>query len=256
MEAILKEKWPLILRKLQTNCKMTDISYKTWLRPIEIDLYVEGVLFLAVPRMQMVGSEFIRKKFAQPLQEAVKEIAGIECEIIFVNPPEEERFTLKSFSVKPSNFEAFIVAGALAKGYYQKKSHVLLCGPKESGKTHLLKAIKHEICKNGVDKKIHYVTGQDFFSELMWDITHGTCQYIEKYEKEYDILLVDDIDYIPKSQVVQEEILRLLKLMEEDDRQVVVTSNKALDEMDNLIEELFQFIKNGERIKIKNLIFQ
>lgn len=185
------------------------------------------------------------------MESFLKKITEIGCEISFVNPPEEERFTLETFCVKPSNSDAFIAAGALAKGYYQKKSHVLLCGPKGAGKTHLLKAIKHEICKNNVQKKVHYVTGQDFFSELMWDIIHHTSQYIEKYEKNYDVLLVDDVDYIPKNQAVQEEMLRLMNLIEEDKRQIAITSNEVLDEMDNLIDELMDFLKNGEIIKIE-----
>lgn len=253
METIIKNKWNDILKNVQNQHRLSDISYKTWLRPIAIDRYIEGYLFLHISDIQMIGEEYIRKKYTEPLKKAVKEELGVECEIIWAKPCEESQFAFEKFIVSSCNSDAYVITNAIIKNFYRGNSVVFIRGHKDSGKTHLLKAMKLYAYKHQINKNVYYVSGETLFSELLWDIQNGTKKYLSNYEEVYDVLLVDDIDYIPKSKIIQDEILRLLVLIKERDGQIVITSKRTLYEMENLTEELRCFLMDSERVEIASV---
>lgn len=64
---------------------------------------------------------------------------------------------------------------------------------------------------------------------------------------------MDDIDYIPQSKIVQDEILRLLILIKERNGQIVITSKRSLYEMENLTEELKCFLMDSESVELASV---
>ena len=94
MDKIL-EKWDEILQTVKTEHDVSDISFDTWIKPLEV-FGVEGnTLYILVPSEQMTLS-YISKKYYLPLKVAIAEIIGTEYEIQFILP-EQTR------NIRPSN---------------------------------------------------------------------------------------------------------------------------------------------------------
>ena len=92
MDKIL-EKWDEILQTVKTEHDVSDISFDTWIKPLEV-FGVEGnTLYILVPSEQMTLS-YISKKYYLPLKVAIAEIIGTEYEIQFILP-EQTRFALE-----------------------------------------------------------------------------------------------------------------------------------------------------------------
>ena len=84
MDKIL-EKWDEILQTVKTEHDVSDISFDTWIKPLEV-FGVEGnTLYILVPSEQMTLS-YISKKYYLPLKVAIAEIIGTEYEIQFILP--------------------------------------------------------------------------------------------------------------------------------------------------------------------------
>ena len=80
MDKIL-EKWDEILQTVKTEHDVSDISFDTWIKPLEV-FGVEGnTLYILVPSEQMTLS-YISKKYYLPLKVAIAEIIGTEKTLV------------------------------------------------------------------------------------------------------------------------------------------------------------------------------
>ena len=94
MDTIL-EKWEEILHTIKTEHDISDISFDTWIRPLEVYGVDGNTLYILVPSEQMTLS-YISKKYYLPLKVAIAEIVGIEYEIQFILPEQTK-------NIRPNN---------------------------------------------------------------------------------------------------------------------------------------------------------
>ena len=59
---ILKEKWEEILYLVKVEHELSDISFKTWLKPLQIHSVTDHTVTILVPSEQM-GIDYIKKKY-------------------------------------------------------------------------------------------------------------------------------------------------------------------------------------------------
>ena len=100
------EKWDEILNTVKQEYEISDVSFDTWIRPLEIFAIEGNTLYILVPSEQMALS-YISKKYLAPLRVAIVEITEIEYEIKFILP--EEARTLK-LNTKPAKATPAVTA--------------------------------------------------------------------------------------------------------------------------------------------------
>lgn len=111
-----------------------------------------------------------------------------------------------------------------AEGY----NPLLICGPVGMGKTHLLHAVGNHIRQNFPHLKISYISAEKFLNECISGIRRGEMEkFRTKYRETPDVLLVDDVQYIGKTDAVQSEFFHTINAFLERKKQVVL----ALDRM-------------------------
>ena len=76
MDKIL-EKWDEILSTVKHEHDISDISFDTWIRPLEVFAIEGNTLYILVPSEQMALT-YISKKYLAPLRVAIVEITEIE----------------------------------------------------------------------------------------------------------------------------------------------------------------------------------
>ena len=233
MDLIL-DKWDEILQTVKTEHDITDISFETWIKPLEVYGVEGNTLYILVPSVQMTLN-YISKKYYLPLKVAITEITGIEYEIKFILP--DQAATLKStfnnnkekkkFSTEAAEksnlnpnytFETFVVGSnnrfahsaalAVAESPGEAYNPLYIYGGPGLGKTHLMHSIGHFILKNNPDTKVLYVTSEDFTNEVIESIRSGNASAMNKLREKYrtiDVLMVDDVQFIIGKESTQEE---------------------------------------------------
>ena len=59
---VIREKWEEILYTVKVEHELSDISFKTWLRPLQVHSISDHVVTILVPSEQM-GVDYINKKY-------------------------------------------------------------------------------------------------------------------------------------------------------------------------------------------------
>ena len=97
MDKIL-EKWDEILSTVKHEHDISDISFDTWIRPLEVYGVEGNTLYILVPSEQMTLS-YISKKYYLPLKVTIAELTGTEYEIQFILPEQTKNIRTGNNSV-------------------------------------------------------------------------------------------------------------------------------------------------------------
>lgn len=150
----------------------------------------------------------------------------------FLNPS----YTFESFVIGESNKFAFSIAQAVAQHQANKYNPVLIYGGTGLGKTHLLNAIGNQASLEG--KNVIYVTAEQFLNDYMNHINMKTMdRFREKYRK-CDYLLIDDIQFFGGKDRTQDEFFHTFNELHNNQKQIVMTSDKHPRKIQGLEERL------------------
>ena len=254
------EKWDEILNTVKQEYEISDVSFDTWIRPLEIFAIEGNTLYILVPSEQMALS-YISKKYLAPLRVAIVEITEIEYEIKFILP--EEARTLK-LNTKPAKatpavtadesnlnpnytFDTFVVGNnnrfahsaslAVAESPGEAYNPLYIYGGPGLGKTHLMHSIGHFILNQNPDAKVIYVTSEEFTNEVIESIRNGNASSMTKFRDKYrkvDVLMIDDIQFIIGKESTQEEFFHTFNHLHNAGKQIVISSDKPPKDMTTL----------------------
>lgn len=115
---------------------------------------------------------------------------------------------------------------------------LFIYGPSGLGKTHLLYAIVNRIKQTRPELKIVYVKGEHFTNELIDSIAKKTPDAFREKYRSADVLLIDDIHFIAGREATQEEFFHTFNALHEDNKQIILTSDRPVREIKTLEERL------------------
>ena len=78
----VKEKWEEIIQKLKVEYFLSNISFETWIRPLEVYDIVGDTLYLSINFKASI--EHIQNKYLLPLEVCIAEVTGVEYDIKFI----------------------------------------------------------------------------------------------------------------------------------------------------------------------------
>ena len=100
-------------------------------------------------------------------------------------------------------------------------------------------SIGHFILEQSPDKKILYVSSEEFTNEVIESIRSGNSTKMTQLREKYrtvDVLLVDDIQFIIGKDSTQEEFFHTFNTLHNAGKQIVLSSDKPPKEMETLDE--------------------
>ncbi len=154
-----------------------------------------------------------------------------------IGPAIVKEYTFDNFIVGDSNKFAHAACLAVSRSM-ASYNPLFLYGQSGLGKTHLLYAITNEMKKNNPHIRIIYKKGEDFTNELIASIQGGsTSAFREKY-RTADVLLIDDIQFIAGKESTQEEFFHTFSALYEEDKQIILTSDRPPKEIRPLEDRL------------------
>ncbi len=151
----------------------------------------------------------------------------------------EARYTFESFVVGASNQFAHASAVAVAEQPARQYNPLFLYSPPGLGKTHLLHAIGNHFLAKNPNGRVAYLSAEKFVNELVESLQKGKMsQFRMKYRDSFDMILIDDIQFIAKKSASEEEFFHTFNALHSSKRQIVVTSDRPPKEIDGLEERI------------------
>ena len=281
----LKEKWNEILKYLKEEYDISDVSFDTWLLPLEVYALEQpgNIVKIIVPDANFLG--YIKKKYSTMLMVSIAEVTGIKGdsvqflveEDIVPEPAASNQLiqnntntvspaTLQNANLNPKyTFDTFVVGAnnnlahaaslAVAESPGEIYNPLFIYGGVGLGKTHLMHSIANFILKNNPKAKILYVTSEKFTNELIDAIRNKnnitTTEFREKYRNN-DVLLIDDIQFIIGKESTQEEFFHTFNTLYESKKQIIISSDKPPKEIETLEERLRSRFEWGLTVDIQS----
>ncbi len=149
-----------------------------------------------------------------------------------------KEYTFENFIVGGSNKFAHAACTAVANNPGEVYNPLFIYGQSGLGKTHLMYAVTNEIKRQDPNKKIIYVTCEEFTNELIESISKKkTASFREKY-RHTDVLLIDDVQFIGGKESTQEEFFHTFNELFDNHKQIILTSDRPPKEINLLTDRL------------------
>ena len=248
----LTEVWTKTRENIRT--KMTGLSFKNWIEVLDPLVLQNGILVLEVPSREILRT--LSDFYFDQLVESARNADGAVENILLVLPEDREKYvrpatsepidvftlnpkyTFESFVVGSSNHFPHAAAQAVAQNPGTAYNPLFIYGGVGLGKTHLMHAIGHHVKENNPNATVMYVTSETFTNELINAIQQDKRLEFRKRYRNVDVLMIDDVQFISKSQATQEEFFNTFNTLHNANKQIVISSDRPPKEIAKLEERL------------------
>jgi chromosomal replication initiator protein len=263
-----KELWGRCLKEIEQN--VTKANFSTWFKNTAIIKEDEGSIYIGVPNEFV--KEWLQNKFhkliVKTLVEQVPSIRSVEYSItklsdkkdiqesrplitehktelplrdLYINKDDNlnPKYTFDNFIVGPFNQLPYAASQAIIERPASIYNPFFVYGNTGLGKTHLIQSVGNALKKNFPDKKVFYVTLEKFAIDYTDSLAmkNTNTSFKEKYRK-YDVLIIDDIQFIDKMEKTQDELFHLFNVFYENNKQIIFSSDKHPNHIKGLEERL------------------
>ena len=168
------------------------------------------------------------------------------------------KYTFDNLVVGSFNEVAVAAAQAVVKRNEVIYNPLLVYGKTGYGKTHLIQAVGNYIVKHFPEKKVYYLTSEKFQLDVINYIglkSNKTTDFKKKY-RQYDVLIIDDIQFFSKKERTQEELFHLFNYLYDNNKQIILSSDKHPNQIPDLEDRLRSRFNAGMIIDIQTPDFE
>ncbi|MBU6321181.1 MAG: chromosomal replication initiator protein DnaA [Patescibacteria group bacterium] len=274
-----RELWEYMLTQVELS--VSPANFNTWFRDSSIVRIEDGIVYIGVP--SQFFKDWYMKKFHTLLLKILRSVSyefrNIEYMIVKddrkkpVRPPvmKPERGALelplddfyinKSDNLNPRyTFDTFVVgafnelAHAAAQAALARPgityNPLFIYGETGRGKTHLIQAIGNQFKKQFPGRKVFYLTSEKFAIDYTDAVQAGTANRFKDKYRQYDLLIMDDVQFLSKKDKTQEELFHLFNFLHDTNKQIIFSSDRAPIAISDIADRLAGRLASGMTIDI------
>lgn len=155
-------------------------------------------------------------------------------------------FTFDRFVVGNCNEFAYSASRAVALGDHWPYNHLYIFSSTGLGKSHLSQAIGHSVLEENRNRKVCYITAEDFVNEMIFALRNNRIdEFKNKYRRSCDVLLLEEIHFLSGKEKTQLELGYTLDALANDRKKIIFTSSLLPKDIPNLSRELSSRLTSG-----------
>ena len=267
----IKDRWNEIKQLIKDEYDLTDISFNNWVEPLQFYKVEDDIVTILIPSAQARLLKYIQKNYYFCFKATISELMNHEYDVVFIaeedaiaekqevsSDKKQSKKSMSSLKHESANlnnkykFDTFVVGSnnkfahsaalAVAESPGEAYNPLYIYGGAGLGKTHLMHSIGHFVLEQNQDKKVLYVTSEQFTNEVIESIRSGNAAAMTKLRDKYrtvDVLLIDDVQFIIGKESTQEEFFHTFNVLHSAGKQIILSSDKPPKEMETL-EERFR----------------
>ena len=192
-----------------------------------------------------IGFKFVDEKTANEQEESKPSSSGLIVEpdsLDKISRTIPSVYNFENFVAGESNRYAWIMAMNVAKDGAKVCNPLYIFGDVGLGKTHLMTAIGNYVLDNNINSKVVYISAQKFAEDYFLSTSsRGSDEKIKSFYDKYrniDFLLVDDIQLLEGKTATQEEFFKVFEDLVNKNKQIVITSDRPVNELKNIMPRL------------------
>jgi chromosomal replication initiator protein len=165
---------------------------------------------------------------APPVPQLVEEPRAAESDTAAAWPTTQlnPRYTFDQFVIGASNRFAHAAALSVAESPARSYNPLFIYGAAGLGKTHLLHAIGHHVRALFSSKRVRYVSTETMMNEFVDAMRSKGMPTFKRRYREVDVLLVDDIQFLERTEQLQEEFFYTFNDLHGRGSQIVISSDR------------------------------
>jgi len=195
----------------------------------------------AVPAMRVVPKDAPTPVEAPAVGGAAGAPAGA-AEVDLPASPLDGRCTFDNFVVGRPNELAHAAAQRVAEGVAEGGgvtfNPLFLYGGVGLGKTHLMHAIAWEVRQSNPEARVLYLSAEQFMYRFVSALRFKDMHGFKEMFRSVDMLMVDDVQFISGKDSTQEEFFHTFNALIEQQKQIVISADRAPGEIDGLEDRI------------------
>nr|WP_321162948.1 chromosomal replication initiator protein DnaA [Micavibrio aeruginosavorus] len=247
--------------------------FRSWLKPLTLQAYYHGTLEVSVPTRFMrdwiqshysarilemcagVNADVRRLEIvvvqsgARPAEDEQVAAAPAPVAPVKSNQNEEEdpfglsapfdpRFTFDTFVVGKPNALAHAAARRIVESPNVPFNPLFLYGGVGLGKTHLMHAIGQAMKDKWPNRRVVYLSAEKFMYQFVRALRAKDTMAFKEAFRSVDVLMIDDIQFISGKESTQEEFFHTFNALVDQNKQIVISADKAPSDLTGLEERL------------------
>ncbi|HEY4514786.1 MAG TPA: chromosomal replication initiator protein DnaA [Candidatus Paceibacterota bacterium] len=266
-----KKLWDETLSHIELD--VSKANFITWFKNTAIHKLDAGVVYLAVPNTFV--RDWLQNKYHSSILRALRSnMEAVRCvEYIIHKGPQVEaprqdpkqptsqmemvelyvdrednlnpKYTFDNFVVGSFNELAYAASQAVIKNPGISYNPLFIYGGTGLGKTHLIQSIGNYFKKVDRLKKIHYLSAERFTIECVDAIRNNKAHIFKEKYRKYDVLIMDDIQFLSGKEKTQEEVFHLFNTLYDNNKQIIFSSDKAPKQIQGIEERLKSRFEGG-----------
>ncbi|MFH1455308.1 MAG: chromosomal replication initiator protein DnaA [bacterium] len=245
-----KTLWNNVLAQIELG--ISKANFSMWFKDTYIIKQEDGVVFLGVPNVfvkdwlmnkyhkdilknlrgfgeHIRNVEYVvsKEENKNPVKETGSYVNELPLNNFYINKEDNlnPKYTFETFVVGPFNELAHAASQAILKRT-SAYNPLFIFGSTGHGKTHLLQAVGNYFKTIDPSRKIFYMTSERFANDYLNSLNSGNINAFKERYKKYDLLIIDDIQFLSSKTKTQEEFFHLFNNFHDGGKQLVFSSDK------------------------------
>lgn len=252
--------------------ELASVRYDTWIKTLSPVKNVDSTFYFQT--LNPIHKELVEKSYKTLIVNAMTDASetldyGQDIDVYFLDTEEATKikqttvnhqkkdnnnssrstlnpyFTFNTFVVGSSNEFAHAAARAVADNPGYTYNPLFIYGKTGLGKTHLMQAIANHITQKDSSATVMFVKSEPFLNDLINAIRTSKTEEFRKRYRKADVLLIDDIQFIAGKESTQEEFFHTFNDLHENNKQIILSSDKPPKEIARLEERLQSRFEGG-----------
>jgi chromosomal replication initiator protein len=264
----------------QIGEKISEQEFLMWFRNMDYLDSGDSNIFVAVP--SSFYRDQVTQRYLPALESTLFELSGQKLQVLFKvqktlaqkesenkeltskksgkttakkkrrpHPQLKQEYNFDRFVRGENNDFAYMASYAIAKNPGKAYNPCMIYGGVGLGKTHLLQAIGNLAHNEFENTKIFYITAETFTNEFILSIKENTIHRFKNKYRSVDMLLIDDVHFLPGKVETQEELFHTFNALYDANKQMVFTCDRPVSELKRLSDRLRSRFERGLNVDLQ-----